>query len=173
MPVLGCSLCTQTDVRGCCRGLVASLQLLQQLPVSPSSFQSAPAAPSQHQQLPVSPSSALPGSSLSSSAGKMWLRVRNAERLEQQEVTLRMFTPRCWSCVFCRLGFSTGMGLLDPRDPWIPALGILGFQPQGSLEFQPQGSLNSILGDPLDSILEVPLHSSPGVPTLVSSQKQQ
>lgn len=39
-----------------------------------------------------------------SSAGKMLLHIRNAERFEQQDVTVRTFIPHCWSPVFCRLG---------------------------------------------------------------------
>lgn len=115
--------------RGCCAGLVAPLQLCRE---SPSSSQPAPAP-------------ALPGSSLASSAGKMLLHVRNSQRFKQQDVTLRTFTPHCWSSVFCRLGrggvLPLGWGFWTPGILGSQPQGSLGFQPRGSLGFQPRGSL--------------------------------
>lgn len=93
------------------------------------------------EQMPSSsqpaPAPALPGSSLASSAGEMLLHVRNAEGFKQQDVTLRTFSPRCGSGVFCRLG--RGRVLALGWGSWTP--GILGSQPRESLGFQPQGSL--------------------------------
>lgn len=187
MPLIGVSVhpsrCQGLAVQGCAFPAAPQLKPRQLQPAPAplslllsllcSSSGKAPAAP------------ALSSSSLTSSAGKMLLHVRNAERFEQQDMTLRTFIliAGAVSPAGCEgKGLALGWGSWVPGIPtwgipWVPTLGIP-WIPTSGIPWVPTlrvpwipnlgGPLDSSLGSPLDPNFGSPLDPSLGGPHLGS-----
>lgn len=138
VPLIGCSLCTRTDAQG----------LLCRARGSPPALQGKP------QQLPASPGPSSP-----------WLltgffcrqNVASCQKLSAIQAARRdtenihpSLLEQCLLQAGEGRGSTTGLGLLDPWDPWIPTTGIPWIPASG-----------------------VPWIPALGVPTLVSSKRQQ